>query len=107
MIIPEETKPILTHQTNDVEIYVYKENDEYVLTWGDYIANVWEERYTAASVAFGRAAALTWIATEAPDHDHGFMQGESDAFEDTWHDAMPMLVTDYEISEPDDADIEL
>ena len=47
--------------TDEVEIYLVQLANEYQLIWGDYVANVWEEKFSTFSTALSRLAQLIWV----------------------------------------------
>jgi hypothetical protein len=60
-------------QADSAEVYVVTtdRDDEYfnkfVLIWGDYVANVWEEEFDLLSVATARMATLLHVLEREPE----------------------------------------
>ncbi len=77
-------------QGDDTEVYVTLETDGFVVTWGDYIANVWEEKYVSLGTALARAAVLV----HASEHNANFMfeQSSPEEFSSAWESAMKSFV---------------
>jgi ribosomal protein S18 acetylase RimI-like enzyme len=90
--------------TDSAEIYIIEtepESDmfnEFVLIWGDYVANVWEEKYELLSQATARMAQLIHVIEREPQGESvGFAKYDED-FTTAWTTFIKetMVVVDYE-----------
>jgi hypothetical protein len=67
---------IQTKLPSGVWATVGQEGSEFVLSWGDYVANEWQERFTALSHALVRLAMLAKCCES--DSDRFFAVSEAD-----------------------------
>jgi hypothetical protein len=81
---------IVDLHTDQSEIYVIETMPEslmfnkYILIWGDYVANVWEEEFDLLSSAIARMATLLHINEREPEGEIiGFGQ-EPNEFVSVW-----------------------
>ena len=90
--------------TDSAEIYIIETEpesemfNEFVLIWGDYVANVWEEKYKLLSQATARMAQLVHVIEREPQGESvGFAKYDED-FTTAWTTFIKetMVVVDYE-----------
>lgn len=70
--------------TDDVEIYLVQLKDEYQLIWGDYVANVWQEKFSTLSTALSRLAQLIWI-TDKDNTERNLFLPAKENWETIWN----------------------
>jgi ribosomal protein S18 acetylase RimI-like enzyme len=89
---------------DSAEIYIIETEpesemfNEFVLIWGDYVANVWEEKYELLSQATARMAQLIHVLERDPQGEVvGFAKYDED-FTTAWATFIKetMVVVDYE-----------
>lgn len=89
---------------DSAEIYIIETEpesemfNEFVLIWGDYVANVWEEKYELLSQATARMAQLIHVLEREPQGEVvGFAKHDED-FTTAWATFIKetMVVVDYE-----------
>jgi hypothetical protein len=90
MIIKETEQILFNNQGDNTEVYLILESDGFNVIWGDYVANVWEEKYDSLGAALARVAVLV----HASEHtsDFGFIQSSKEEFTQAWDVAMKNFV---------------
>lgn len=59
--------------------------NEFVLIWGDYVANVWEEKFDNLSEATARMAQLIYVGErEAQEGETVMFKNDGDEFVSAW-----------------------
>ncbi len=79
--------------TDDVETYIIEVEPDnmmftkFILIWGDYVANTWEEEYDCLSTALARAATLIYCTEQdaANDHTAVFFKLTNEDFPGAWN----------------------
>lgn len=83
---------IVDVHTDQAEIYVIETMPEslmfnkYILIWGDYIANVWEEEFDLLSSAIARMAVLLHINEREPEGEVIAFGQQPNGFVSAWED---------------------
>jgi hypothetical protein len=58
--------------------------NKFVLIWGDYVANVWEEEYELLSTATARMAQLIYVNEREPEGEIIGFEKHGDEFTEAW-----------------------
>jgi len=90
--------------TDSAEIYIIETEpesemfNEFVLIWGDYVANVWEEKYELLSQATARMAQLLHVLEREPQGEVVMFEKHGEDFTTAWATFVKetMVVVDYE-----------
>jgi mitochondrial fission protein ELM1 len=90
LIVQDTENLLFGHQGDDIEVYISISDDAYVVTWGDYIANAWQEKYPGLDTAMARAAVLVGASHNNPNF--GFAQADENEFSHAWDKAMSNFV---------------
>jgi len=64
LILEDEDNVIMSHNMDTAEIHLVTRKEtpnEFLLIWGDYVANVWEETYPTLDTALTATAELISI----------------------------------------------
>jgi len=69
-------KELLHARLKTLCVFIEKEEDGYLLSWGDYVANSWDEKCATLSQALIRAAMLARI--DESDSDKFFTVSEEE-----------------------------
>ena len=75
---------------DSAEIYIIETEpesemfNEFVLIWGDYVANVWEEKYELLSQATARMAQLLHVLEREPQGENVWFDKHGDEFTTAW-----------------------
>lgn len=77
-------------EAEQTEIYLIKDNrtNKFVLIWGDYVANVWNEEFDLISTALGRMATL-WHVIERDE------KGETIGLKGDWTNTWARIATEF------------
>ena len=89
---------------DSAEIYIIETEpesemfNEFVLIWGDYVANVWEEKYELLSQATARMAQLLHVLEREPQGEVVMFEKHGEDFTTAWATFIKetMVVVDYE-----------
>ena len=100
----KDSSVVFELHADSAEIYLVatKPDSEYfnkfVLVWGDYVANVWEEEYELLSTATARMAQLIYINERDPDGEIVVFDKHGDEFTTAWTTFVKdtTVVVDYE-----------
>lgn len=69
-------KELLHARLKNLCVFIEKEDDGYLLSWGDYVANSWDEKCATLSQALIRAAMLARI--DESENDKFFTVSEEE-----------------------------
>ena len=100
----EDSQVLLELDTDLSEIYLIATDPEsehfnkFVLIWGDYVANVWEEEYDLLSTATARMAQLIHVNEREPEGEIVGFNKHGDEFTTAWTTFVKdtTVVVDYE-----------
>lgn len=77
-------------QTDTVEMFIISTdpdaewNNDFVLIWGDYVANVWEEKFSHLSQATARMAQLMYVCEQDAEGETVMFEKHGDEFVSAW-----------------------
>jgi hypothetical protein len=77
---------VFQNRGDDVEVFIIAEGDAFNVTWGDYVANAWEERYESLGTALARVAVI--VQASEINSNFGFKQADVSEFILAWAAAM-------------------
>lgn len=86
----EDSQVLLELDTDLSEIYLIATDpdsehfNKFVLIWGDYVANVWEEEYELLSTATARMAQLIHVNEREPEGEIVGFNKHGDEFTEAW-----------------------
>ena len=85
-IINDTDNVVFQNRGDDVEVFIISEGDTFNVTWGDYVANAWEERYESLGTALARVAVI--VQASEINSNFGFKQADVSEFILAWAEAM-------------------
>lgn len=77
-------------RTDTVEMYIVSTDpdaewlNEFILIWGDYVANVWEENFSHLSQATARMAQLMHVSEQDAQGETVMFEKHGDEFTSAW-----------------------
>jgi hypothetical protein len=89
-ILNDTDNVIFESRLDTVEVFIISEGDGFNVTWGDYIANAWEEQYDSLGTALARVAVI--VQASEINSNFGFKQADVSGFIMAWADAMDGFV---------------
>ena len=95
-IINDTDNVVFQNRGDDVEVFIISEGDTFNVTWGDYVANAWEERYESLGTALARVAVI--VQASEINSNFGFKQADVSEFILAWAEAMDGFDEDGEVS---------
>ena len=97
LLLEDTDKVLLSHSTDTAEIHLIKQEDNtFLVVWGDYVANAWEEVYADLSVALARVSTLVWIVQKQELEGEIYGLADSEKWTNIWYDALSSLTLHVE-----------
>ena len=92
LLLEDTDKVLLSHTTDTVEVHLIKQEDNtFLVVWGDYVANAWEEVYADLSVALARVSTLVWIVQKQELEGEIYGLTDSAKWTNIWYDTLASL----------------
>jgi hypothetical protein len=97
LLLEDTDKVLLSHTTDTVEVHLIKQEDNnFLVVWGDYVANAWEEVYADLSVALARVSTLVWIVQKQELEGELYGLADEAKWTNIWYDALSHLTLHVE-----------
>ena len=75
-----------------MEVHLIKEGEnKFLVVWGDYVANAWEEVYADLSVALARVSTLVWIVQKQELEGEIYGLADTTKWTNLWYDTLASL----------------
>ena len=92
LLLEDTDKVLLSHTTDTVEVHLIKQEDNnFLVLWGDYVANAWEEVYADLSVALARVSTLVWIVQKQELEGEIYGLADTTKWTNLWYDTLASL----------------
>ena len=92
LLLEDTDKVLLSHTTDTVEVHLIKEGEnKFLVVWGDYVANAWEEVYADLSVALARVSTLVWIVQKQELEGEIYGLVDTTKWTNIWYDTLASL----------------
>ena len=92
LLLEDTDKVLLSHTTDTVEVHLIKQEDNnFLVLWGDYVANAWEEVYADLSVALARVSTLVWIVQKQELEGEIYGLADEAKWTNLWYDTLASL----------------
>lgn len=92
LLLEDTDKVLLSHSTDTVEVHLIKQEDNtFLVVWGDYVANAWEEVYADLSVALARVSTLVWIVQKQELEGEIYGLVDTTKWTNIWYDTLASL----------------
>ena len=92
LLLEDTDKVLLSHTTDTVEVHLIKQEDNnFLVLWGDYVANAWEEVYADLSVALARVSTLVWIVQKQELEGEIYGLADEAKWTTLWYDTLASL----------------
>ena len=97
LLLEDTDNVLMSHKTDTVEIHLVKQEDNnFLVLWGDYVANAWEEVYADLSVALARIATLVWIVQKQELEGELYGLADEKKWAYMWYDKLSDLTLHVE-----------
>ena len=91
-LLEDTDNVLMSHKTDTVEIHLVKQEDNnFLVLWGDYVANAWEEVYADLSVALARIATLVWIVQKEELEGETYGLTDETKWTNLWYDTLSSI----------------
>ena len=98
LLLEDTDKVLLSHTTDTVEVHLIKQEDNnFLVLWGDYVANAWEEVYADLSVALARVSTLVWIVQKQELEGEIYGLTDEAKWTNLWYDTLASLTVCVDI----------